>query len=267
MVKMSKIIEIENLSFAYSAEKILQSLNLEVESKTFIGIVGPNGVGKTTLLNLVCGLLKPESGNIKVNGKNIESYSARELAQKIAIVRQEFVPIFDFSVLQTVAMARTPYISTLGFISPNDRQIIEEALEATDTTHFAQRSLGSLSGGERQRVFIARALAQNTPVLLLDEPTSFLDMKHQVGIYDLLKTAQLEKEKTIIAVTHDINLATQYCDKILLLTPNNDFKLGTPKEVLSETEITRIFGVKVYSGTIAGKDFYIPLGKHIHNTD
>ena len=137
---------------------------------------------------------------------------------------------------QTVSMARTPYLGTFGFMGKTDRQIVNDALEATDTSQFATRALGSLSGGERQRVFIARALAQKTPLLLLDEPTSFLDLKHQVNTYDLLKAAQLEQDKTIIAVTHDINLAAQYCDVILLLGSDSKYRYGCTRDVLSRIE-------------------------------
>ena len=212
-------------------------------------------------MNLLCALLKSQSGSITINEEDIKSYSIKELAKKIAIVRQEFVPVFDFTADQIVSMARTPYSGTFGFENKTDRQLIDEALIATDTAQFAHRAIGSLSGGERQRVFIARALAQNTPILLLDEPTSFLDLKHQVGIYDLLKAAQLEKGKTIVSVTHDINLTTQYCDEILLLTTDKQYTYGNPEKVLSSDQIQKVFGVKVYEGKVAEKKFFIPLGK------
>jgi iron complex transport system ATP-binding protein len=191
----------------------------------------------------------------------VESYSVKKLAQKVAVVRQEFVPVFDFTVAQMVSMARTPYLGTFGFEDKTDKQMVNEALEATDTSQFALRALGSLSGGERQRVFIARALAANSPVLLLDEPTSFLDLKHQVGIYDLLKTAQLEKGKTIVAVTHDINLAAQYCDEILLLGADGNYHIGETKDVLSQEQIEKVFGVRTFVGSLGQEKFFIPLGK------
>jgi iron complex transport system ATP-binding protein len=191
----------------------------------------------------------------------VESYSVKKLAQKVAVVRQEFVPVFDFTVAQMVSMARTPYLGTFGFEDKTDKQMVNEALEATDTSQFALRALGSLSGGERQRVFIARALAANSPVLLLDEPTSFLDLKHQVGIYDLLKTAQLEKGKTIVAVTHDINLAAQYCDEILLLGADGNYHIGETKDVLSREQIEKVFGVRTFVGRLGQENFFIPLGK------
>ncbi|MBN1972956.1 MAG: ABC transporter ATP-binding protein [Sedimentisphaerales bacterium] len=259
------IIEVENLGFDYGQKTILQKVCININKGTFLGIIGPNGAGKTTLLNLLCGLLKPKTGSIQIDSKSIESYHVKELARKIAVVRQEFVPVFDFSVTEIVSMARTPYLGSFAFPTESDRQIIVESLELTDTAQFADRLLGSLSGGERQRVFIARALAQNTPILLLDEPTSFLDMKHQVGIYDLLKNAQFRQYKTIIAVTHDINLAAQYCDEILLLFPDQNYKFGSPKEVLVQEQISKVFGVEVMKGEISEKIFFIPKGNYIKN--
>jgi iron complex transport system ATP-binding protein len=258
---MNNIIEVKNLSFGYTNKAILENLSLEVKQGIFVGIIGPNGAGKTTLLNLLCGLLKPKAGAIKLDAADIESFTVKEVAKKIAVVRQEFVPVFDFTVAQTVSMARTPYLGTFGFMGKTDWQIVNDALEATDTSQFASRALGNLSGGERQRVFIARALAQKTPILLLDEPTSFLDLKHQVNIYDLLKAAQLEQGKTIIAVTHDINLAAQYCDVILLLGPGSSYRYGCTKDVLSIEQITKVFGVEIYSGKVDQEHFFIPLGK------
>ena len=259
---MSDIIEVKNLSFGYTPQsKILENLSFEVKPGAFVGITGPNGAGKTTLLNLLCGLLSPKAGSIRIDAADIESYCVKELARKVAVVRQEFVPVFDFTVEETVMMARTPYLGAFGFEGRADREIVTEAIEATDTTGFASRPLGSLSGGERQRVFIARALAQDTDILLLDEPTSFLDLKHQVGIYDLLKTAQLEKGRTIVTVTHDINLAIQYCDEILLLGADSNYHIGKTKEVFFPEQIKKVFGVEVFSGQVGQEKFFIPLGK------
>ena len=259
---MNTIIKVENLSFGYTRQDtILKNISFEVIQGRFLAIAGPNGAGKTTLLNLLCGLLRPKAGCIRIDGAPVESYSVKKLAQKVAVVRQEFVPVFDFTVAQMVSMARTPYLGTFGFEDKTDKQMVNEALEATDTAQFALRALGSLSGGERQRVFIARALAANSPVLLLDEPTSFLDLKHQVGIYDLLKTAQLEKGKTIVAVTHDINLAAQYCDEILLLGADGNYHIGESKDVLSREQIEKVFGVRTFVGRLGQEKFFIPLGK------
>jgi iron complex transport system ATP-binding protein len=134
-------------------------------------------------------------------------------------------------------------------------------MEATDTAQFAARIMRSLSSGERQRVFIARALAQDTPIVLLDEPTSFLDLKHQVGIYDLLKSVQLEKGKTVLAVTHDINLAAQYCDETLLLGADNSYHIGKTKDVFRQEQIEMVFGVKAFTGQIGKEKFFLPLGR------
>jgi len=259
---MSGIIEVENLSFGYMRQGlILKELSFEVTPGTFLAIAGPNGAGKTTLLNLLCGLLSPNAGFIKIDSSDMDFYSVKELAQKVAVVRQEFVPVFDFTVTEMVSMARTPYLGILGFESKSDRQIVEEAMEATDTGQFASRALASLSGGERQRVFIARALAQDTAILLLDEPTSFLDLKHQVGIYDLLKKMQLEKSKTIVAVTHGINLAAQYADVALLLGGDCSYHIGKAKDIFSLEQIERVFGVKTFAGKVGEGKFFLPLGK------
>ena len=259
---MSGIVEVDNLSFGYTSGKmVLKDISFEVKPGTFLTIAGPNGAGKSTLLNLMCGMLRPESGTIRVGAEPIGSYSNEALAAKVAVVRQEFIPAFGFTVIEMVLMARTRYFGALGFESRADRQAADEALEATDTAQFALRSLSSLSGGERQRVFIARALAQDTSILLLDEPTSFLDMKHQVGIYDLLKATQLEKGKTIVAVTHDINLASQYCGEILLLGADNSYHTGKAKSVLSCDLLKKVFDVEVYVGKVGRENFFIPLGK------
>ena len=261
MVRQMNIIEVGNLSFAYREAEVLRDLSFEVSQGSFLAIAGPNGAGKTTLLNLLCKDLRPKSGSIKIDAAPLESYSTKALAAKVAVVRQEVLPVFGFSVIETVLMARTPHYGQLGFETELDRQTANEALEATDTAQFASRGLANLSAGERQRVFIARAIAQNAPILLLDEPTSFLDLKHQVNIYDLLKAAQLEKNKTIVAVTHDINLAAQYCDEVLLLGADNSFNIGKTKDVFSSQQIEKVFGVRTLTAKLGQEKIFIPLGK------
>ena len=255
------IIQVTNLSFGYPRVEVLRKLSFNVATGSFLAIAGPNGAGKSTLLNLLSASLKPKSGKITIEGAAIRSYPARTLAEKIAVVRQQFVPAFGFSVIETVLMARTPYFGQMGFHSHADIQIVNEALQATDTAQFRLRSLHSLSGGERQRVFIARALAQNSDILMLDEPTSFLDLKHQVGIYDLLKVAQRQKAKTIVVVTHDINLAAQYADEILFLAADGDYHIGSVADVFSPEQIEKVFDVKGFAGSLGEERFFLPLGK------
>ena len=259
-------IEVQKLCFAYKEQaEILKDISFYLSSPCFLSIAGPNGAGKTTLLNLLSGLLKPASGSIEIDSKPITSYSVKRLAKKISVVRQEFVPVFEFTAAQVVSMARTPYLGALAFETDADKEAIAEALKMTDTSRFADRPLGHLSGGERQRVFIARALAQQTPILLLDEPTSFLDMKHQVGIYDLLKKMQIEKQKTIVSVTHDINLASQYSDMILLLSADGGYNFGPTPKILTTERIESVFGVRTFSAQIDQTRFFFPLGRFTKN--
>ena len=255
------IIEVNNLSFDYDQTRVLGDLSFKVERGSFLAIAGPNGAGKSTLLNLLSAILEARTGAITIDDAPLSSYSTKSLARKIAVVGQEFVPVFGFSVIETVLMARVPHYGRLGFETKIDRQIVQNALKATDTEQFASRQLAQISGGERQRVFIARALAQDTPILLLDEPTSFLDLRHQVRIYDLLKKMQLEKNKTIVAITHDINLAAQYCDDVLLLGSDTDYHKGPATEVFSRQNLEKVFDVTGFSGRVGKENFFLPLGK------
>jgi iron complex transport system ATP-binding protein len=264
---MTPAIQTEHVTFGYGPDRpVLQDITLAVERGTFLAIVGPNGAGKSTLLHILAGLLRPQAGDVRLQGVSLRSSRVQDIARKVAVVRQEFVPAFGFSVAETVLMARTPYFGRLGFESRADREIAARALELTDTLGFSSRPLGSLSAGERQRVFIARALAQDTPILLLDEPTSFLDLKHQVGIYDLLKSIQREKHITIAAVTHDLNLAIQYCEEALLLYPADAggqhprHRIGRTGAILTPEEVERAFDVRVFAGIIGRERFLLPLG-------
>jgi iron complex transport system ATP-binding protein len=255
------LIQFQDVTFGYEQRPVLQALSLAVEPHSFWAIVGPNGSGKSTFLNLLNGQLRPQKGTVQVDGKSVSSLSSRHLAGIMSMVRQEFVPVFGFSVRQTIMMARFSRRKTALFEEPGDMKAVESAMASTDTTDFAERPLGQLSGGERQRVFIARALAQETPILLLDEPTSHLDLKHQVRIFDLLKQMQIGQGKTILLVTHDINLACQYCDRILLLGADGSYFQGSGREVLDAERIEAIFHVKGHQGLVCREKFFIPLGR------
>ncbi len=265
---MTLAIQAQHVTFGYSRDKpVLRGIGFEVRTGDFLAVVGPNGAGKSTLLNILAGLLQPQSGAVLLNGANLRTCPVQDIARQVAVVRQESIPTFAFSVAETVLMARTLYYGRLGFESKTDREIVMRALELTDTIRFAARSLDSLSAGERQRVFLARGLAQDTPILLLDEPTSFLDVRHQVRIYDLLKSIQCQKGTTIVAITHDLNLAAQYCDQTLLLYPlgsqpaaGPSYRVGKTSEILTPEEVERAFNVRVFSAMADNERFLIPLG-------
>ena len=261
------IIEVNNLSFGYRGRKVLENLSFAVEEQSFVAVAGPNGAGKTTLLNLLCGSLVAQSGSVHIDSVQIQSYRTASLARKIAVVRQEFIPAFGFRVEEVVSMARVSHLGAFGFESQSDKRIVAEALEMTDTSQFASRTLDELSGGERQRVFIAKAVAQDTPILLLDEPTCFLDLKHQAGIYDLLKRLQQQRAKTIVAVTHDINLAAQYCDRAMLIGGREDYCIGSSEDVFEPGRIERIFDVKTFAGRVGRERFIMPIGQFARDAD
>jgi iron complex transport system ATP-binding protein len=272
---MTSAVQTKHVTFGYGRDRpVLRDISFDVWAGTFLAIVGPNGAGKSTLINLLAGLLKPQSGAVLLDGANLRSCSVQDIARKASVVRQEFIPAFGFSVEETVLMARTLHYGRLGFESKTDRELVMRALELTDTTEFAARPLASLSAGERQRVFIARGLAQDTPILLLDEPTSFLDLKHQIKIYDLLKSIQAEKGTTIVAITHDLNLAAQYCDQTLLLYPlgsqpaeSSSYRIGKTPEILTAKEVERAFDVRVFSALVGNERFLIPLGARAKDPD
>ncbi len=254
---MNTVIKVKNLTFSYSDEQLLNDLSFEIEKGSFVCIAGPNGAGKTTLLNLLCSQLKPKSGQIEIDNVLIEQFSAKTIARKIAIVRQEFVPVFDFTAAQIVSMGRLPFSDLFGFETDVDKRLIKDALELTDTVRFASRNMRNLSSGERQRVFIARAIAQDSQILLLDEPTNFLDIKHQVDIFDLLKQAQKEKGKTIVAISHDINLAAQYADYALLIGKEGKYQFGPAGQIFTKDKVEALFGVKVAAGYAEGVPFFL----------
>lgn len=253
------VISVKNLRFNYKKQPVLlANLSFEVAGGEFVAIVGPNGAGKTTLLNILAGQLKPGKGRLLLNGRKIKTYSNKELARKMAVVRQHSQPAFDFTVEQVVLMGRTAHTSALGLPEQADIRAAAEAMELTDTAQLAHRSITQLSQGQRQRVYIARALAQQSPLMLLDEPTSFLDLKHQLGTYELLKKLRHQQQKTIIAISHDLNLTAEFCDKVLLLGSDGHYSFGPCRSQLTAENIKRVFRVDVAVARSGRRSYFFP---------
>jgi len=234
------MLEIKNLTCGYNSRFLLKDINLKVEKGELIGIIGPNGSGKTTLLRAITGVIRPKKGKILLEKKNIEKFSFKELARKIAVVSQNSVANF-MTVEEFVLLGRIPHRRRLQFLETEfDERIAEEAMDLTNTLQLKGRFIGDLSGGERQLVVIARALAQEPGLLLLDEPTSHLDIAHQVKILDLIK--KLNKNGlTVIIVLHELNLASQYCNRLILLNNGLLYKVGSPGEVLTYQIIEEVY--------------------------
>jgi len=239
------IVQAREIGFRYTGEWVLKDISFEIEKGEFWGIIGPNASGKTTLLKIIDRILVPQEGSVWINGINIREMKRDALARLVAVVPQEAPLIFPFCVEEIVLMGRAPHLGKLRFEGKKDHEITRRSMEMTDTLSFAHRNIGELSGGERQRVLIARALAQEPHIILLDEPTAFLDIKHQVNFFNLVKTLNREEGLTVISVTHDINLASLYCDRIILLDRGSIHCMGTPSEVIRESNIREVYGTDV----------------------
>jgi iron complex transport system ATP-binding protein len=238
---MEPILKTENMGFRYDDEWILRGINLNINSGEILGILGPNGSGKSTLLRVMDGLLSPQEGEIFIRGNSFRSFKRAKLAREVAMVAQENHFRFSFSCIEVVLMGRFPHLRRLQFEGPNDVAIAQESLKATHSLEFADRSIHDLSGGERQRVLIARALAQEPKVILLDEPTSFLDLKFKREIFRLISLLSSEKGIGVVLVTHDIDLAAQYCGRVVLLKDGKVFKAGNPDDVITSENIEDVY--------------------------
>ena len=228
---------------SYGRREILRDVSADVAAGRITAVMGPNGCGKTTLLRLIGGLLEPTAGTVTVDGRDVGSYRPRELAQKVAFVRQHAQTDFDFSAFETVLMGRNPWQHRLQNESQEDWDIVERCMRQTGTWELRFARPDEMSGGELQRVMIARALAQQTPVLLMDEPVSNLDIAHQIDVMRLLKEAE---GKTTLIVIHDLNLALQFCDDLLLLHDGRCLYHGPIAEGLTEGNIGTVYGVKAH---------------------
>jgi iron complex transport system ATP-binding protein len=238
---LEPILTLEGIGYRYEDAWALKGIDLQVNSGEILGILGPNGSGKTTLLKIMDGILSPAEGDISVRSKSIKDYKRGDLAKEIAMVAQENHFRFSFSALEIVLMGRYPHLGRLEFEGPKDMDIALESLRATQTTQFAERSIHELSGGEKQRVLIARALAQEPRIILLDEPTSFLDLRFKREVFRLISSLSREKNINVVVVSHDIDLSAQYCTRLVMLKNGSIFREGIPEEVITTDNIKEVY--------------------------
>ena len=221
--------------------EILKGVSIDSKNREFIGIIGPNGRGKSTLLKCIYRILKPNNGCIMLGEEDISKMSVKESAKKLAVVAQHNYYNFDFSVGEVVLMGRSPHKKSLEPDNSEDYDIVNESLEKVGMLGFKNRSFSTLSGGEQQRVILARALAQQTPCLILDEPTNHLDIKYQLSLLNIVKSLNL----TIISAIHDLNIASMYCDRLFVMKNGRIVGMGTPQEVLTKEFIKEIYDIDV----------------------
>ncbi|MBI4834916.1 MAG: heme ABC transporter ATP-binding protein [Planctomycetes bacterium] len=236
------MLEVNNLTSGYSgAAKVVEDITFRVLPGEVVGIIGPNGAGKTTLFRALTRLLKPWAGEIRYRGKNIQEIPIKELAQLIAVLPQNLPLAFSFTVKDFVLMGRLPHMGMWQNLRERDRAIATDMMRLTEIETLAERYVTELSGGELQRVMLAQALTQEPELLLLDEPTSHLDIGHQVEIMDMITHLKAEKNLTILMVLHDLNLAALYCDRLILLNNGKIHSSGTPSEVLTYQNIEAVY--------------------------
>lgn len=252
---MKALLRIDNLSAGYYSEDIIRGISLDINAGDFMGIIGPNGSGKTTLLRLCSKILHPRKGKVCFDGQDIFVMELKEFCRKVAFVSQDIATGFAFSVMELALMGRIPHLKRLQFETKRDIEICERALTLTDSLGLKEKMVNELSAGERQRAIIARALAQEPVLLLLDEPTAHLDIGHQIQVMDLLKRLNRQNNLTIVMVLHDLNLASSYCNRICLLDNGSIFKEGRPEDVLTYKNIEAVYKtvVLVNSNPVTGR--------------
>jgi iron complex transport system ATP-binding protein len=253
----------KNLSLAYDGVPIIHDLNLNIPSGKITALVGANGCGKSTLLRGMARLLKPRSGKVYLDGKSILKFSTKEVAQQLGILPQGPVAPEGLTVRDLLAQGRYPYQTWLQQWSAKDEKIVQQALVITNLQELADRPLDTLSGGQRQRAWIAMALAQDTDILLLDEPTTFLDLAHQIEILDLLYELNQSQGRTIVMVLHDLNQACRYADYLVAVKQGRILAVGEPKLVMTEDTVQEVFELqcRIIPDPIVGTPMCVPIGR------
>jgi iron complex transport system ATP-binding protein len=254
------VLAFEDVRFGYGRAPILDGFGLAVSRGQMVGVIGPNGAGKSTVVRLALGLLGPLAGRVRVMGRDVRATPRRAFARLVGAVTQEDVFDFPFTALEVVLMGRIARLGPLGFEQPADVEAARRAMAETGVEALADRPLDELSGGERKRVLLARALAQEPELLILDEPAAALDIHHQIAIFDLLRERH-RRGITVIVVVHDLNLAAAYCDRVVLLRAGQPALDGSVEEILTYRRIKEAFGVEVYVGVneLTGARLLIPM--------
>lgn len=256
---------VKNLNWFFGEKEILHNVSLELERGKFYSIIGPNGSGKTTLLKNMSKLLETEENSVFIENSDITKLKNREIAKRIACVPQNTNIDFNFSVLDVVLMGRSPYLRRFQSESETDVNIVKKAMLSTNTWHLREKGINEISGGERQRVIVARALAQETNIMLLDEPVSQLDIHHQVDLMDTIRSLIDTCGLTVVAVLHDLNIAAQYSDYLILLNGGRIVSQGSPQHVLTEDNLEKVYNLKVYimNNPVTNKPHIIPVGINV----
>ncbi|MQG39037.1 MAG: ABC transporter ATP-binding protein [SAR202 cluster bacterium] len=240
---VNPIIKMSEIEYSFENKAILNKINIQIKQKEILGIVGPNGSGKTTVFNILCGLIKPTKGNIFIDGININNLSITQKSKLIALAPQNTIFPEDISVFELTVMGRNPYMNLLSWESLDDNELAVQYINRVGILQLASKKLKHISGGERQLALIAMVLCQETPIILLDEPTSNLDIKNQLHIMDNINAIRESSNKTILINLHDLNLAAKYCDKIIFLKNGTVFSQGTPYEVITSENIRNVYGI------------------------
>ena len=246
------LMKLENISFAYETLPVLKDISLSTREQDFIGLIGPNGSGKSTLLKIMGAILKPDSGSIQFKESSLPKINKKLFAQSVSWIPQDHPMVFPFKVSEIVLMGRHPYLSPLSFESEEDFEISRRAMETTMTSQFADRYFNEISGGEKQRVMIASALAQDPEMMLLDEPTAALDLKYQIQILSILKNLNARHKMTLVMAMHDLNLASSFCSRLILLDEGQIVRDGTPEQVLKKDILEQVYGIEVDLGSHDG---------------
>jgi ABC-type cobalamin/Fe3+-siderophores transport system ATPase subunit len=239
------MLELRDVAFGYDDRRVLDGVSLELRAGRVVGLLGPNGAGKSTLVRLAAGLLRPARGSVWLAGRDLRSWRRREVARRLALLPQDGAMPPAFTGREIALMGRTPHLGWLAAEGPADRDAVERALALADAAAFADRRVGELSGGERQRLLLARALSQEPSVLLLDEPTVHLDLGHQLAMLELVVDLARRRDLAVLAVYHDLNLAAQSCDELLVLHGGRIAARGAPDEVLRSELVAAVYGVEL----------------------
>ena len=260
----STALHVKDVSVGYGERTVLDTLNVDIKRGAVTSIVGPNGCGKSTLLRTMSRLLNPTKGEIVLDGKSIHDIPTRKLATQLGLLPQTPIAPDGIVVADLVGRGRTPHQGILGRWSQQDYDIVAEALETTGISDLAERSIDELSGGQRQRVWIAIALAQRTETLLLDEPTTYLDVKHQLDVLDLLTELNRDRGTTIVMVLHYLNLAARYSDELVAVSGGKVFAHGHPREVITKENVKSVFGIDsvIITDPVSDQPAVMPIGRH-----